>query len=49
MPVMVLAAQVWVYWVALVLLVGAIVTVIALVAGYLVKVVSPQYPKRSQR
>jgi hypothetical protein len=49
MPVMVLAAQVWVYWVALVLFVGAIVTVIALAVGYLLKVVSPQYPKRSQR
>jgi hypothetical protein len=49
MPVMVLAAQVWVYWVAMALFIGALVTVIALVVGYLVKVVSPQYPKRSQR
>jgi hypothetical protein len=46
---MILGAQIWDYWLAWAIAIGAVVTVLALVAGYLMKVVSPQYPKRNQR
>ena len=41
-----LAAQVWHFWLAVPLAAGAVLTVLALVAGYVAKVVAPRYPKR---
>jgi hypothetical protein len=46
---MLFAAEVWHYWVGVVVAIGTILSVLALVVGYLVKVVAPQYPKRGQR
>jgi hypothetical protein len=46
---MILGAEVWHYWLGWAIAIGAVLTVLALVAGYLIKVVSPQYPKRNQR
>jgi len=46
---MVLAAQVWHYWIGLVLVIGAIGLVIALVIGYLVKVERPRFPPNPDR
>jgi hypothetical protein len=39
---------VWHYWIGVALFAGAVLTVLAVVVGYLVKVQSPQYPKRQQ-
>lgn len=41
-----LAAQVWHFWLAVPLAAGAVLTVIALIGGYIAKVVAPRYPKR---
>jgi cell division protein FtsW (lipid II flippase) len=41
--------KVWHYWVGLVLLVAAILSVLAMVAGYLRKVETLRHPKRNQR
>ena len=38
-------AVVWHYWIGVALVLGAVVTLGALVAGYLKKVESPRYPK----
>ena len=46
---MLFAAPVWHYWIGVVLFLGAVLTVVALVVGYLAKVQSPQYPRRGQR
>ncbi len=46
---MLLAAEVWHYWIGVVLFGSAVLTVFALVAGYLAKVQGPQYPKRGPR
>jgi hypothetical protein len=46
---MLLAAEVWHYWIGVAIAAATILTVLALVVGYLVKVVAPQYPKRGQR
>jgi hypothetical protein len=46
---MVFAAEVWHYWIAVVIAALTVLTVLALFVGYLVKVVAPQYPKRSHR
>jgi formate-dependent nitrite reductase membrane component NrfD len=43
------AAQPWDWWIGLVLFIAAIAAVVALVIGYLAKVVAPQYPRRNQR
>jgi hypothetical protein len=40
---MVLAANVWHWWIGVVLSGGAVLTVIASVVGYLVKVQGPKY------
>lgn len=48
-PGMVFAAPVWHYWIGVVLALGGVLTVVALVVGYLVKVQAPQYPRRGQR
>lgn len=45
-PMNALAAQVWHFWIAVPLAIGAVMTVLALVAGYVAKVVAPRYPKR---
>lgn len=39
------AAQVWHYWIGVVLSVGVILTAIATIGGYLKRVQSPRYPK----
>jgi hypothetical protein len=49
MNAMLLAAEVWHYWIGVAIAAATILTVLALVVGYLVKVVAPQYPKRGQR
>ncbi|MDE0873179.1 MAG: hypothetical protein OSA88_04820 [Acidimicrobiales bacterium] len=41
-----LAAQVWHFWLAVPLAIGTVLGVLQLVAGYIVKVVAPRYPKR---
>ena len=42
----VLAGEVWHYWIAVPLIVATLGLVIALFVGYLVRVVSPKYPRR---
>ena len=44
-----LAAKVWHYWIGVVISVGCVVTMVALVIGYLTNVTRPQYPRRGQR
>ena len=46
---MLLAAQVWHYWLGWAMALGAVLTLVALIVGYLVKVQGPQYPKRTPR
>ena len=46
---MLVAAQVWHYWIGVVLFGGTVLTVVALVVGYLAKVQAPQHPRRGQR
>ena len=41
-------AQVWHHWISLFLLVPAVILVVALGIGYLVKVESLKYPRRQQ-
>ncbi len=41
---MLLAAKVWTYWIGFSLALLAVLVVLAVVVGYLVKVVRPQYP-----
>jgi hypothetical protein len=43
---MVPAAVVWHYWIGVVLFLAALLTVVAVIIGYLVKVQSLKYPKR---
>ena len=43
---MLLAAKVWHYWVAFPLVGLAVLTIIALIIGYLVKVTGARYPRR---
>jgi hypothetical protein len=45
---MLFAAQVWHYWIAIPLVIGAVVFGIATLVGYLTKVVRPKYPPRGQ-
>ena len=40
-----LAAQVWHYWIGVILAISVVLTTVALVAGYLKKVESTRYPK----
>lgn len=44
----VMLAQVWHHWISLFLLVPAVILVVALGIGYLVKVESLKYPRRQQ-
>ena len=46
---MVLAAQVWHFWIGVVLVFASILTVVALVVGYLMKVERPQFPPNPDR
>lgn len=39
-------AVVWHWWIGVFLAVGAVLTVIGVIAGYLAKVENPRYPKR---
>jgi amino acid permease len=43
---MLLAARVWTYWISFFLLVPAVLMVVAVVIGYLVKVESKKFPRR---
>lgn len=44
-----LAANVWHWWIGVVLAVVAGLAVLGLIAGYLSKVTAPQHPSRQQR
>ena len=44
-----LAAEIWHWWLGLLLTLGAVLACVGLVVGYLKKVVAPQYPNRRQR
>ncbi|MBI2710822.1 MAG: hypothetical protein HYX34_14185 [Actinobacteria bacterium] len=46
---MLFAAKVWSFWLGVFVAAGGVLTMIAVVAGYLVKVVRPKYPPRSVR
>ena len=41
-----LAAKVWHYWLAIPLIAAVVLVIVALVIGYLVKVVGPKYPRQ---
>ena len=43
---MLLAAKVWHYWISIALLVPILLIVIAVLVGYLIKVIGPRYPRR---
>ncbi len=43
-----LFAKVWTYWIAVPLVAGAVLFVLATIAGYLVKVEKPKHPPRHQ-
>jgi membrane protein implicated in regulation of membrane protease activity len=43
------AAQPWDWWIAMVLFATGVLAIVALVIGYLYKVVRPQYPSRGQQ
>ena len=45
-PMDLLAAEVWHYWIGVALAATAVLAVLALVVGYLVKVSSTRYPRR---
>ena len=46
MPAMLLAGEVWHYWIAVALAIPAVLAVPMLILGYLRKVQSLKYPKR---
>jgi hypothetical protein len=43
------AAEIWHWWIGVVLTVVAVLTIIGLVAGYLKNVTATRYPNRRQR
>lgn len=43
-----LLAQVWHFWIAVPLMVGAVAFTVATIVGYLTKVVRPKYPPRGR-
>lgn len=45
---MLLAAKIWHFWIGFYLTIGALLAILALVVGYLVKVERPRYPRRKQ-
>jgi hypothetical protein len=46
---MVLAAQVWHFWLGVVLAISSVLVVVALAVGYLLKVMRPQFPPNPDR
>ena len=44
-----LAAEIWHWWIGIVLLVASVGAVVALVGGYLKQVSSQRYPSKRQR
>jgi hypothetical protein len=46
MDVVVAATKPWTYWISPVLVLGAVLAILAITIGYLVKVVSAKYPKQ---
>jgi hypothetical protein len=40
------AAKPWVYWAAPLLVLGAVLAVVAIFVGYLIKVVAAKYPRQ---
>ena len=44
-----IAAQVWHYWLGLILLIAGVGTIIAYIGGYLKSVTALKYPNRKQR
>ncbi len=49
MVAVMLAAEIWYWWIGVVLLVVSVLTVVALVVGYLKNVTALKYPTRKQR
>jgi hypothetical protein len=45
---MVLAAEIWHYWIGVSLVLATIAVVVAIVIAYLVKVERPRYPRHGQ-
>jgi hypothetical protein len=43
---LVLAAKVWHYWISIALIVPVVAVLVAIIVGYLVKVVGPRYQRR---
>jgi formate-dependent nitrite reductase membrane component NrfD len=43
------AAEIWHWWIGLVLTLASIGAVVMVIVGYMKKVVQPQYPSRRQR
>jgi hypothetical protein len=43
---LILAAKVWHYWISIVLVASAVLGIVALGVGYLVKVYSTRFPKQ---
>jgi hypothetical protein len=41
----VLAAEVWHYWIGVVIVIPALLLVVATIAGYFIKVSRPRYPR----
>lgn len=41
-----LAAKVWTYWISIALVGGAVLSVLGVAVGYVVKVMSMKYPKQ---
>jgi hypothetical protein len=48
MPTMLLAAEVWHYWIGVTLFIATVLSVIAVAVGYLLKVEAPQYRGKKQ-
>jgi hypothetical protein len=44
-----LAAEIWYWWIGVVLLAVSVLTVVALVVGYLKQVTAQRYPTRKER
>lgn len=43
------AAEIWHWWIGLILTIAGVLAVLQVVVGYVRKVVAPQYPKRRRR
>ncbi len=49
LPMALAIEKLWYYWLAWALVIGTVLTLVALVVGYIVKVESPRFPKRQLR